>query len=139
MSDTPSGTTPGRSFAERRFADGLVRFLGGAQITLRLADPATGDTANQLGLEPPPAEDLQLSPVVIRDLPAASNGKRRMEVLFSASTIRPLAKSHGIEDIAAWLLAAEGILCFEHLLHVEAVAVDKVLGADCLFHITATE
>ena len=137
--ETPLGFTPGRPQAGKRLVDGLVRFLGGGQITVRIADPSSGSTSSQLGLEPSPAEDLQISPAVVQGLAPAADGARRIEVLLSATTIKPIARDHGIEDIVAWLRGAEGLLYRDHSMHIDAVTVDKVLGEDCLYHIVATE
>ena len=129
----------GHASAARRLGDALLRSFGNTQVTFRLADASTGDTSSQLGLEAPTSEDLQISPAVVKTLSPTANLKRRIEVVISATSLQPLAKSYGVEDIAAWLRTFEGVVRGDNLMHITAVTVDKFLGADCLFHITATE
>ena len=72
-------------------------------------------------------------------LQPTADGKRRIEAVVSATSSKPIAKQYGIQDIAAWLLVAQGILYYDHLMRINTVTVDKYLGADCLYHLTATE
>ncbi len=138
MSDDPA-TIPGHACAIRRFADALLRSGGDSPVTIRISDPSTGDTNRQLGLEPPTAEDLPISPALVEALEPTSDGKRRIEAVVSATSLKPITKQYGIQDIAAWLLVAQGILFYDHLMRIDTVTVDKYLGADCLYHLTATE
>ncbi len=133
------GSIPGRGCAARRFTDALLQSLGGLQVTIRMSDPSTGDSGSQLGLEPPPAEDLQIFPSIITSLPSTDDGKRRIEVMLSATSLKPIARTHGIEDIATWLLTAQGVLHNDQLMRIDTVAVDHVFGSNCLYRITATE
>ena len=140
MSDTETqlGMIPGRSCAVQRFADALLR-LGATQITLRISDPSSGDTGSQLGLEPPPAEDIQISPAMVKALPPTDDGRRRFQASISATALRAITKNYGVEDIATWLLVAQGVLLHDRLWRIESVAVDQVGGSTCLYHLTATE
>jgi hypothetical protein len=104
-----------------------------------VADPSTGDTSSQLGLEPPPAEDLQIAPSVVTSLPPAEDGSKRIEVMLSATALDPIAKAHQVDDIATWLLTAEGVLYHDQLMHIDTVIVDRFFGSDCFYRITATE
>ena len=138
MPDDPANI-PGHACAIRRFADALIRSAGNTQVTIRISDPSTSDTNSQLGLEPPTAEDLQISPGLIKALEPTADGKRRIEAVVSATSLKPIAKQYGIQDIFAWLLVAQGIVYHDHLMRIDTVAVDKCQGADCLYHLTATE
>jgi hypothetical protein len=139
MSDDQLGTISGQGCAAARFADALLRSLGGAQVTLRLSDPSTGDTNSQLGLEVPRAEDMQISPAAIKALAPEADGRRRIEVIASATSLRTIAKNYGIEDIAAWLLSMQGVLHCGGLMRIATVTVDEFHGKQCLYHLTATE
>jgi hypothetical protein len=139
MSGTELGTTPGRGGAARRLANALLQSYGATQVTIRVADPSTGDTSSQLGLEPPPAEDLQIAPSVVTSLPPAEDGSKRIEVMLSATALDPIAKAHQVDDIATWLLTAEGVLYHDQLMHIDTVIVDRFFGSDCFYRITATE
>ena len=136
--DDPAGIS-GHASAVRRFADALLRSGGDNQVTIRISDASTGDTSSQLGLEPPTDEDLLVSPGLIKSLEPASNGNRRIEAVVSANSLQSIAEQYGIRDIVAWLRTAQGILYYEHLMRIETVTVEKYLGADCLYHLTATE
>jgi len=136
--DDPAGI-PGHACAIRRFADALLRSGNDTQVTIRISDPSTGDTGSQLGLETPTAEDLQISPALVTALPPAPDGNRRIEAVVSATSLKPIANQYGIEDIGAWLRTAQGIVYYDHLMRIDTVIVDKYLGADCLYHLTATE
>ena len=137
--EAPLGLIQGRGCAVRRAADGMLRALGATQMTLRLANPSSGDTRSQLGLEPPPAEDVQIVPALIESLAPQANGKRRYEIIVSAKALHPVAESHGVVDIPTWLLQAQGILHDNRLLRVDSVRVDRFAGLEYLYHITATE
>jgi hypothetical protein len=130
---------PGHACAARRLADALLQTFGNAEVTLRLANPSTGDTNSQLGLEAPASQDLQISPAAVKSLEPMSDGKRRIEVILSITALQPIAKVYQVEDIAGWLRTFEGVVWHGNLMRIAKVAVDQFLGADCLFHLTATE
>ena len=130
---------PGRASAIRRFADALLRSGGNTQVIIRIPDPSTGDTSSQLGLEPPTAGDLPISPAIVTALEPTADGRRRLSVLLGANSLAPIARQYGVQDIAAWLRNAQGILYYGHLMPIDAVIVAKCLGADCLYRLTATE
>ncbi len=139
MSQDQLGLIPGHACAAKRLADALLRSFGNAQITLRLANPSTGDTSSQLGLEAPAAQDLEISPAAVRPLEPLDDGKRRIEVILSITSLLPVAKVYQVQDITAWLRTFEGVVWGNDLMRISRVNVDKFLGADCLFHVTATE
>ncbi|MGB8768420.1 MAG: hypothetical protein WCC92_02315 [Candidatus Korobacteraceae bacterium] len=123
----------------RRAADAMVRALGGAQITLRIADASAGDTNSQLGLTPPTSEDVQISPALVRTIAPSANGSKRIEVTLSAKAVKPLADQYGVDDVPTWLLTAEGVLFFGKLMRIDTVISDHLGGMDYLYHIVATE
>ncbi len=139
MSQDQLGLIPGRARAAKRLGDALLRSYGNTQVTLRLANPSSGDTSSQLGLEAPPAQDLQISPAAVKALEPMPDGKRRIEVILSITSLQPIAKVYQVEDITAWLRTFEGVVWGDDLMRIATVTVDKFLGADCLFHLTATE
>jgi hypothetical protein len=75
----------------------------------------------------------------VSSLPPAEDGSRRFEVMLSATALAPIAKDHGVTDIAAWLLTAEGVLHHDQLMHIDSVIVDRFFGSDCFYRINATE
>jgi hypothetical protein len=133
------GIIPGHACAARRLADALLRSFGNTQVTLRVANASSGDTISQLGLEAPAAQDLPISPAAVKALDPMPDGKRRIEVIVSITSLQPFAKIYQVEDISAWLRTFEGVVWGGDLMRIAGVTVDKCLGADCLFHLTATE
>lgn len=141
MSDSldASGGVRGRACAVLRLANAMLRSLGGAQVTIRIPNPSSGDTLSQIGLEAPPAADLPISPAVVKDLSPTEDGKQRIEAIVSGTALRAVAKTYQVEDIVAWLEAAEGVVHQDQLMRIDTVTVDRFLDAECLYHITATE
>ena len=139
MGQDQLGLIPGHACAARRLADALLRSFGNTQVTLRLANPSSGDTSSQLGLEAPASQDLQVSPAAVKSLEPMADGGRQIEVIISITALAPIAKVYQVEDIAGWLRTFEGVLWYGNLMHIAKVTVDRFLGADCLFHLIATE
>jgi hypothetical protein len=139
MAEQQLGTIPGRAQSARRMGDALLRLMGNGQVTLRVANPSSGDTDSQIGLEAPSSVDMPLSPVLVRPLKPLPDGRRRVEVVISSTLLNPIAKNYGVTDISAWLLTFEGVVWEDELLRITEVTVDKFLGADCFFHLTATK
>lgn len=137
--DQQLGAILGRGRAARRMADAFLRLMGNSQVTLRVANPSNGDTNSQIGLEAPSSADMPISPVLIKPLTPMPDGRRRAEIVISATSLQPTAKAYGVTDIAAWLLTFEGVVWGDELLRISEVTVGKFLGADCFFHLTATE
>ena len=139
MADSELGIIPGRGCAVARFADAVLRTLGGTRVTLRLSDPSTGDTASQLGLEAPRAEDIEIYPATVKPLTPTDGGRRRVEAVVSATSLRSIAKDYGVEDVPAWLLEMRGLVEGESVMRIATVTVEKLYGKECLYHLTATE
>lgn len=139
MTDEEMGIVPGRGCAIARFADTLLQSLGGMQVTLRMSDPATGDNSSQLGMTCPTAEDIQITPAIIKPLDMEANSRRRIEVIVSGTSLRTIAKAFGVEDVFTWLLGMQGVLHYGGIMRITNVTVDQFHGTNCLYHLTATE
>ena len=113
--------------------------MGGGRITLRISDPATGDTNSQLGITPPTAEDIQIAPAVVQPMPAAPDGTRRWQVMFSARALRAAAEPYGVTDIANWLLTSQGVFYRGRLLPIRSVISNSFADGDYLYLVVATE
>jgi hypothetical protein len=110
-----------RSMSLGRAAESMLRALGGAEVRLRLALPVALDAQRSaLGLEPRPAEEVPLSPVVARPMPAAGSPRRRYELLIL-------------------LQQALGIVHRGKLLRVELVAAENFASMPYLYRVTASE
>ena len=141
MSETQlqMGGIAGRCFASRRFADAIVRSFGASEITIRVLrsvlrrhrQPAWPGSSAGRG----PAD----FPGLLRTLPPAADGSKRIEAMISSTTLAPIAKSHNVTDIGTWLLTAQGLVHNDQLMHIDTVVADRALGSICLYRITATE
>jgi hypothetical protein len=130
----------GNAYAARRFADALLRSEGDTEVTIRISNPSSGDTSSQLGLEPLTASDMPLSPSLVKALKPTADGKRQIEAVISAVSLETIAKQYDVPDIVDWLRReAQGVVYHDTLMRIDTITVDKFLGADCLYHITATE
>jgi hypothetical protein len=128
-----------RGRAGQRYADALLRVLGGTSVTVRFPVAATGDDGSQLGLEQPPAEDLSFNPAVVRKLRPTEEGRGRLEVLLSPAGVMPAAQSHNVVDIGEWLKGALGVMFSDSFYLLDGVQCDHLSGADYLYHLFATE
>jgi hypothetical protein len=137
--DTPIDFIPGRRQAARRTADAMLRVLGGEQITVRLADPSTGDTSSQLGITPPTASDVQIAPAVVQVDAPGKDGIQRIQVLLSARAVQPVADSYGVTDIPTWLITSQGLFYRGKLLPITMVVRKQFAGGEYLYLLTATE
>ena len=136
---TSLDSIPGHACAAKRLADALLRSMGNTQLRCGSPILRAGDTNSQLGLEAPVAQDLQVSPAAVKSLEPAEDGTRRIEVIVSITALQAIAKVYQVEDIAAWLRTFEGVVWHGNLMRIAPLTVDRFLGADCLFHLTATE
>jgi len=128
--------------ATARAADALLRGAGGRTVLLRMPAPAgAGDVAEQLGLETPQFQDVELAPVVFRRARAnATEGKAaRREVLVSATAVEALVGSLGYSAAAVLFATAFGVLVDGVLMTVESVTDSEVFGKPYLYHLWLRE
>jgi hypothetical protein len=134
-----SGQIDGQRYLAQRVADCMMRSLGATQVSLRIAEPSTGDTSCQLGITTPTVEDLPLSPVVVLPVSAGHEPKVRYEIRLSAASVQQAVSMYSVEDTAAWLLTAVALVYGDKVLHIDSVLVDQHAGADCLYRVFASE
>jgi hypothetical protein len=124
-----------------RAADALLRALGGDQIGLVLPLPTeTGSDSTQLGLTDPGVQQLTISPVVVRTLPAPNTGPRvRLEFLISASAVANAVDEEGADSAEALFDLALGIQHQADLFHIESVSAEYFAGTAYLYRVVAVE
>ena len=137
--DSAINLIPGRHQAAQRGTDAFLRVLGGEEITLRLSDPATGDTSSQLGITPPTAEDVQIAPAVVQAMAPEADGTRRIQVLLSAKSLHAIADSYGVTNIPPWLLGSRGLVYRGQVMPIRSVTSNSFAGDDYLYLLIATE
>jgi hypothetical protein len=124
-----------------RAADALLRALGGDQIGLMLPLPTeTASDSTQLGLTDPGVQQLTISPVVVRTLPAPKTGPRvRLEFLISASAVAEAVDAEGADTAEALFDLALGIQHQADLFHIESVNTEYFAGTAYLYRVVAVE
>ena len=127
--------------AVMRAADAMLRALGGDQIGLVLPLPTeTSNASFQLGLSDPGAQQVTLSPVVVRNLATPALGPRqRVAFLLSASAVADAVEAQGAASADALFDAALGIQYQADLFHIESTSTDYFAGVAYLYHVVAVE
>ena len=118
-----------------RGADAMLRSLGGATVTLRIA--VAGGPTDGLGLAPPLVEEIALAPAAVRTLTGGNAGK--FEVLLSASGIRTAVEERALETADALFAIALGLMQAGRELRILSVHSDSFAGTPYLFRLVATE
>jgi hypothetical protein len=133
--ENPISLSEPRAAAMTRAADAMIQLLGAATVAIRvpMAATTTGPALSTI------TEDLELAPVHIRQLANDSNGRRRFELLVSATPLNAMAESQGADDVDAMLAAAVGVVYGDALLRVNGVASDQTAGVPYLYRIEVVE
>src|SRR4051812_12076632 len=102
----PLELSTSRAAAMTRAADSMIQTLGAGSVAIRFPMAATlaGPALSTIN------EDLALAPVHIRQLANDGNGRRRFELLVSATPLNALYESQGVDDVDAMLAAAIGVV-----------------------------
>ncbi|HXZ78500.1 MAG TPA: hypothetical protein VEG30_01125 [Terriglobales bacterium] len=129
----------GRENAAMRATEAMLRALGGASIILRLPAPASAASIPQeLGIDPPATDDVELFPVIVRDL-GKHAGRHRFELLIAAKTLQALVESRGESFCTSLLNAAAGFVREGKLLILADVRAVWFAGAECLLRVIVLE
>ena len=124
-----------------RAANAMLTALGGDQVSLLL--PATAppsDSVGQLGLVDPGVQEVNISPVVARNLPTGNQGPaRRIEFTLPASAIEQQLPALGIGSAEILFNSALGLMYDGDLFHIEAVAPENFAGTAYFYVVTAVE
>jgi hypothetical protein len=124
--------------ATARAADALLRGVGGRTVLLRMPAPASaGDVAEQLGLETPQFQDVELAPVAFRKARATvAEGKAaKWELMVSATAVESLVGSLGYAAADVLLATAFGVLVDGVLMTVESATESEANGAPYLYRV----
>lgn len=140
MTQTPNQAEPlNRGLAAQRAAETLLHTLGGTGIYVRLAlDSALTDNA-QLGLESPAAEEVLLSPVVVRNLTKDKSLRVRLEILVAAATLARAKEIYAVSDALDFFNSALGVIQRGKLFRVDSVDVDEFSGFPYLYRLQVSE
>lgn len=124
-----------------RAADAMLRALGGEEITLVLPLPASSsDISSEIGLADPGVQQVRLTPVVVRALPAPASGPaQRLELLLSVSAVASAVEEQGLPSAQALLSAALGIEHQGTLFRIESTSTDYFAGMPYLYRVIVVE
>jgi hypothetical protein len=122
-----------------RAADAMLRSLGGQALSLVFPMVTfPDDPAAQLGLADPGVEEVELAPVVIRNLRAESHGTRvRFEFLVPASVVLAKVEDRNVESPESFFESALGVVHDGRLLRIETVDPEWFAGIAYLYRVTA--
>ena len=129
----------GQQYLAQRAAECMVRSLGATQVSLRVAEPSSGDTESQLGITSPTVEDVPLLPAVVLMVSGPHEPRARYEVRLSRASVEQAASMYQVDDMATWLLTAAALVYGDKVLHIDSVLVDRHAGAEYLYHIFVSE
>lgn len=124
--------------AAARAADVLLRGVGGRTVMLRMPAPASaGDVTEQLGLETPLFQDVELSPVVFRKARASvTEGKAaKWELMISATAVEALVGSLGYSAAEVLFSTAFGVLVDGVLMTVVSATESEANGVPYLYRL----
>ena len=135
MTENPISLVQSRATAMVRAADAMIQLLGAAAVAVRLpmATTLVGPALSTV------SEDLALAPVHVRQVANDSNGRRRFELLASATSLNAMCDSQGVDDVDEMLTTAIGVIYGDSLLRVAAVSSDRTAGVPYLYRIEVTE
>jgi hypothetical protein len=120
-----------------RFANSLLRSVGGRTVLLRMPAPAVaGDLGEQLGLATPQFQDTPLSPAAFRKLRAAVKPEgATYELLVSASAVHAVVGSLSYDSAEVLFSNAAGILLEGDLLEITSAAAAEAFGEVYLYRL----
>lgn len=124
-----------------RAADAMLHALGGDQIVLVIPiTVAESDQGTELGLSDTGVQQIVISPVVVRRLPAPESGPiQQLEFLISASAVADALSEQGIACAEALFDSVLGIQYQAALFHIEHLTTDYFAGTAYLYHVIAVE
>ena len=124
-----------------RAAEAMLRSLGGD--TVSLVFPLVGmpnDPSAQLGLVDPGTEEVEFSPVVVRNLPTSNSGpRRRLEILLGGRAVADEVVARNVASANALFDSALGVLHDGELLHIEGITTEYFAGTPYLYKVVAVE
>ncbi len=133
MPDFPISHNAARGLFLARAAEAMLRSLGSGEAIFRVPTPAAGSadpTRQELGLDATVAEDVAVSPVLLR---AAADG---LELVISPKSLEPHLQVRG-QTADEFLAAAASIAVQGQTLRIQSFAAECFAGAVYLYRITA--
>lgn len=136
MSDFPN-RAPARQSMLARAVNAMVRAMGGGAVKLRMPTSAAG-LERELGIAAPTTEEVEVSPVVVREL-GLKDGRVQVQVLISANSMQPVMDARGTVNGLALLRSVESMAYGERVFRVMAVSAETFAGMEYLWRMTGVE
>jgi hypothetical protein len=127
--------------AQVRFADALLRTLGGRTVLLHIPAPAVpGDIGEQLGLAQPLFQDMKLGPAVLRKVrpkiaTAQTERPAQYELLLSASSVERALGSLAYDSAYVLFGLASGVTVDDELLQITSATGVEAFGSVTLYRL----
>lgn len=119
--------------AQVRNAEVLLRGTGGRTVLLRMPGQAIpADVGEQLGLETPVFQDVELGPVVFR---RATAPEVDQEVLVSAAAVARVVASLAYDSAKVLFATTVGLVVDGDLYEIEWVRPSQVFGVAYLYRV----
>jgi len=133
--ENPISIAESRAAAMTRAADAMIQLLGAVAVAIRFAMAASvaGPALSTI------TEDLALAPVHIRQLANDGNGRRRFELLVSATPLNAMCEAQGQDDVDGMLSLAIGVVYDDTLFRVISATSDQTAGVPYLYRIEVAE
>jgi hypothetical protein len=125
--------------AAARAADAMLRTLGGTEVTLLFAAAGLpGEGISELGLVDPGVEQALISPVIVVELTAETNGpRRRIELLAGQEAMAEQVSQRNVASAEVLFETALGLLYCGEMFHIEGFVVERLGGVPYLYRLAA--
>ncbi len=125
--------------AAARAADALVRALGGTAVTLLFAAAGMpSDAVAELGLVDPGVEQVQIEPVIVREVATENSGpRRRIELLAGRSAMREQVSQRNVASADDLFDMALGVVYQGEVFHIEGFVTERFDGVAYLYRVLA--
>jgi hypothetical protein len=120
-----------------RAVNAMIRAIGGAAVKIRLVSAGTASNLErELGVIAAVRDEMEIAPVVVRSV-GVTQGRERIEVLISTSTLEPLMLAHGVTDGRDWLRTSDRLVYEGRAFSVIAVESESFAGLEYMYRVEA--
>ena len=127
----------GKQTVLARAVNAMVRAMGGGSVKFRLPTATTG-IERELGLSAPLAEEIEVGPVVVREI-GLKDGRAQIQVLVSANSLQSVMDARGEVSGLGMLKCAESVSYGERVFRVTSVSAETFGGMEYMWRVAATE
>lgn len=136
MDGFPKGAA-GRQTVLARAVNAMVRAMGGGSVKFRLPITTSG-IERELGLSAQLAEEVEIGPVVVREI-GLKDGRAQVQMLISANSLQPVMDARGEVSGLRMLRSADSVTYGERVFRVTDVNAESFGGMEYMWRITGIE